>query len=199
VGDKDYVLAIRGTIESPTVIPGAPGPNTLSVVTASNKVGGQMGLAATGYWKSGPYPPKVNQPTAYRVDWTVKNYSTDASSVTVSAYLQSGASFLGAAASTGTTSTPSYDPGTGLVTWTIPYVPAGTGIIDPSMKASFIVSDTPAVNQVGSAVPLLGPTTLIASDTWTGGSFDLQANPVTTALPNDPAVAGIGSNGAVVQ
>ncbi len=199
LGDKNYALAIRGTIESPTVIPGAPGSNTISVATITNKVGGQMELTSVGYWKSGPYPPKVNQPTSYRIDWAIKNYSTDASSVTVSAYLQSGTSFIGAASSTGTTSTPSYDPGTGLVTWTIPYIPAGTGIIDPSVKASFIVSNTPAVNQAGSDVTLLGPTTLTASDTWTGGSFNLQANSVTTALPNDPAVAGSGTNGAVVQ
>ncbi len=190
--DKDYSLGITGTIMSPTVIPGAPGTSTVSVVTASNKVGGAMDLAANGTWLSGPYPPKVDQPTSYTIDWEITNYSTDASGVTVSAYLQSGTAFLGAASSTETTSTPTYDPGTGLVTWTVPFVPAGTGIVDPPMKAEFTVSNTPAVNQVGSDVTLLGQSTLTASDTWTGQSFDVQAGQITTALPNQPSL----TNGA---
>ena len=190
--DKDYSLRVMGTIASPTVIPGAPGTSTVSVVSATNKVGGAIALAAKGLWQSGPYPPKVDQPTSYTIDWEITNYSTDAANMTVSAYLKSGSAFLGAASSTETTSTPTYDPGTGLVTWTVPFVPAGTGIVDPPMKAEFTVSNTPAVNQVGSDVTLLGQTTLTASDTWTGQPLDAQAGEITTALPNETSL----TNGA---
>ena len=191
--DKDYYLMFTGTIQSPTVIPGASGSSTVSTIAVRNKVGGEIAFTSAGYWKSGPYPPKVNQETDYTIDWTITNYSTDASNVVVSAYLQSGTTFLSAASSAGTTSTPVYNSGTGLVTWTIPYIPAGTGIIDAPMKAAFTVANTPAVNQVGSDVTLLGKTTLVASDTWTDGSFNISADPVTTALPND---ASVGGNGA---
>ncbi len=191
--DKDYSLTLTGTIQSPSVIPGASGSSTVSTIAIRNKVGGEMAFTSGGYWKSGPYPPKVNQETDYTIDWAITNYSTDASSVTVSAYLQSGTTLLAVASSTGTTSTPTYDSGTGLVTWTIPYIPAGTGVIDAPIKAVFTVANTPAVNQVGSDVTLLGKATLVASDTWTGGSFDISADAVTTALPNDHSVGGSGA------
>lgn len=187
--DKDYVLSQTDSIQSPTVIPGASGSSTVSVITASNKVGGEMLFASKGYLKSGPYPPKVNAQSEYTIDWVITDYSTDVSGVTVSAYLQSGTTFLGAASSTGTTSTPSYDAGTGLVTWTIPSVPAGAGILSVPVKAEFTVANTPAVNQVGSNVTLLGKAVLTASDTWTGGSFTISADPVTTELPDDPGIS----------
>ncbi len=196
--DKNYSLSVTGKIESPTVIPGASGSSTISVVKASNKIAGQMAFASEGHWLSGPYPPKVNQESQYTIDWKITNYATDASSVTVSAYLQSGTSFLGAASSTGTASVPVYDPGTGLVTWTVPFIPATTGITDAPMEARFTVANIPAVNQVGSDVTLLSNASLAASDTWTGGSFSITVDPVTTALPNEPSLAG-GSARTVTQ
>ncbi len=196
--DKDYSISVTGRIESPTVIPGASGSSTVSVVRISNKIAGQMAFVSEGHWLSGPYPPKVNQGSQYGIDWKITNYATDASSVTVSAYLQSGTSFIGAASSTGTASVPVYDPGTGLVTWTIPFIPATTGITDAPVEAQFTVSNIPAVNQVGSDVTLLGKATLAANDAWTGGSFSITTDPVTTALPNEPSLAG-GSARTVTQ
>jgi len=52
-----------------------------------------------------------------------RNYATDATSVTVLAYLQSGTTFIGAATSTGlaSTSLPTYNAETGEIIWTIPF------------------------------------------------------------------------------
>ncbi len=136
--DKNYVLNVIGTIQSPTVLPNTSGTSTISVVKTQNKVGGAIALASQGYWQSGPYPPKVNQPTMYTIDWTITNYSPDAQNITVSAYLQSGTSFIGGTDGTTSSTTaasssvpaPVYDPGTGLITWTIHFIAAGTGIVD---------------------------------------------------------------------
>lgn len=189
LSDKNYVLDMKGTIQSPTVLPNTSGTSTISVVMAENKMAGALVLAAKGYWQSGPYPPKVDQPTVYAVNWVFTNYSTDMQNVKVSAYLQSGTAFVGAASSTAS-STPLYDPGTGLITWTIPFIPAGTGIADAPISASFMVSNTPAVNQVGSDVTLLGQTDFSATDAFTGGTLSGTAAAVTTALPDDKTHGG---------
>jgi hypothetical protein len=187
--DKNYTLNLSGTVQSPTVLPNTSGTSTISVVTAQNKIAGAIALTAKGYWQSGPYPPKVDQPTMYTIDWAITNYSTDAQNIIVSAYLQSGASFIGETTSSTTASSsvpaPVYNPGTGLITWTIPSIAAGTGIVDAPVSTSFTVSNTPAVNQVGSDITLLGATSLSATDAFTGGAFSVTTNPLTTALPDD--------------
>jgi uncharacterized repeat protein (TIGR01451 family) len=199
-GYKNYSLGVTAQAVSPTVIPNAAGTNTTSVTAMTSKVGGEITLAANGYYKeasssianTGPYPPTVDQPTKYTIHWDIANYATDATSVTVSAYLQSGTTFTGAATSTGlaSTSLPTYNAGTGLVIWTIPFIPATTGVIRPPVTAIFQVSNTPAVNQDGQTVTLLGPTTLTATDVYTGAAIQATAAAITTRLPNDPYANG---------
>jgi len=199
-GYKNYSLNVTAQAVSPTVIPNAAGTNTTSVTALTSKVGGEITLAANGYYKeasssivnTGPYPPAVNQPTEYTIHWDIANYATDATSVTVSAYLQSGTTFIGAATSTGlaSTSLPTYNAGTGEVTWTTPFIPATTGVIGPPVTAIFQVRNTPAVNQVRQTVTLMGPTTLTATDVYTGAAVTVTAPAITTQLPNDPYANG---------
>lgn len=205
ISDKNYTLSVTAQAQSPTVPPNTAGTNTTSITALTNKVGGEIALTATGYFKektlgitnAGPYPPKVDQPTQYTIHWNIVNYSTDAENVTVSAYLQSGSTFTGVVKSNIASSTPTYNPGTGLVSWTIPYIPATTGVISPPVQAIFQVSNTPAVNQVGQTVTLLGPTTLTATDAFTNSTMQATGGAVTTQLPNDPSVSS--QTGAVTQ
>lgn len=206
-GYKDYSLKVTATATSPTVPPNTAGASTTSVTALTTKVGGKITLAADGYYKeastsitnAGPYPPTVNQPTQYTIHWDITNYATDATSVTVSAYLQSGTTFTGAATSTGlaSSSLPVYNAGTGEVTWTIPFIPATAGVAGPPVAAIFQVSNTPAVNQIGNPVTLMGPTTLTATDAYTGQMVTLTAPAITTQLPDDPSLGG--QAGDVVQ
>jgi hypothetical protein len=199
-GYKNYSLSVTAQAVSPTVIPNAAGTNTTSVTAMTSKMGGEITLAANGYYKeasssianTGPYPPTVDQPTEYTIHWDIANYATDATSVTVSAYLQSGTTFTGMATSTGlaSTSLPTYNAGTGEVTWTIPSIPAPAGVIGPPVSAIFQVSNTPAVNQAGQMVTLMGPTTLTATDVYTGAAVQATAAAITTQLPNDPFASG---------
>ncbi len=198
-GYKNYSLGVTAQATSPTVIKNAAGTNTTSVTVLTSKVGGEIALDANGYYKEasssilnvGPYPPRVNQPTEYTIHWNIANYATDATSVTVLAYLQSGTTFIGAATSTGlaSTSLPTYNAGTGEITWTIPFVPATTGVISPPVSAIFQVSNTPAVNQVGQTITLIGPTTLTATDAYTGAAVTATASAITTRLSSDPSVS----------
>jgi uncharacterized repeat protein (TIGR01451 family) len=169
------------------------------ITALTSKVGGEVVLNSNGYigettpgiTNSGPYPPKVDQPTQYTIHWDIANYSTDVENVTVSAYLQSGSTFTGVATSTGlaSTSLPVYNAGTGEVTWTIPFIPATTGVISPPVQTVFQITNTPAVNQAGQVVTLLGPTTLTATDVYTSSTVEQTAGAVTTHLSNDPSIS----------
>jgi len=206
ISDKNFMLKVLATITSPTVPPNtAGGTGTQSIVELDNKVGGAATIAAQGYFhdpsgitNSGPYPPKVNQTTKYTIHWVLTNYSTDLSSAAVSAYLESGSSFTGVVASSMPSSTPTYDQGTGLVTWTIPSIAATTGVLGKPLEATFQISNTPAVNQVNQPVTLLGQTTLTATDDFTGQQLTASDQSVTTQLPDDPSVSGV-SNKTVTQ
>ena len=207
INDKNYSLSVIAKAQSPTVPPNTAGTNTTSITALTTKVGGDIELSSNGYIKeatpgitnTGPYPPTVNQPTQYTIHWDIVNYSTDAENVTVSAYLQSGSTFTGVATSTGlaSTSLPVYNAGTGQVTWTIPFIPATTGVISPPLQAIFQITNTPAVNQVGQAIKLLGPATLTATDAYTSSTVSQTAPAVTTQLPNDPSLSN--QSGDVTQ
>jgi len=195
LSDKDYTLGVNAQISSPTVPPGTTASSTVSVASAQNKVGGEISLSAPAYWRdansgilnSGPYPPKVNQATQYTIHWIITNYSTDADNVTVTASLQSGTTCTGAIKSNMSTS-PVCNPQNGLVTWQIPSVPATTGITGPAAEAIFQVTNTPAVNEVGNSVTLLGPSTLQATDDFTSSTLSATAAAVTTNLPDDTTI-----------
>lgn len=203
--NNNFQLSVAARIQSPTVPPNTAGSSTVSVASNVSKVAGAISLGADGFVaekvapsikNSGPYPPRVNQPSTYTIHWSITNYSTEMKNVTVSAYLQSGTTFTGAVSSpSGTTFT--VNPGTGLVTWTIPDVPATTGVISAPATVVFQVSNTPAVNEVSQQVTLLGTTHLTATDAFTGLPVSEDANAITTRFPNDPSVSS--EIGAVTQ
>lgn len=194
--DKNYWLDVNAQISSPTVPPGTAASSTVFAVSVANKVGGAISLAAPAYWRdaasgilnSGPYPPKVNQATQYTIHWIITDYATDATNVTVSASLQSGTTCTGTIKSNIATA-PSCNAATGLVTWTIPVIPATTGIAMPAAEAILQVTNTPSVNQAGNSVTLMGPVTLQATDGFTGGALAASAPAITTDLPGDKTIS----------
>ncbi len=201
--DKNFILAVRAQIQSPTIPPNIAASSTVETADIQNKVGGAIAITAAGYRKdasgianTGPYPPVVNQPSQYTIHWNVTDYSTDVKNVVVSAYLKSGSVFTGRVKSNISTQ-PTYDAATGIVTWMIPSLPATTGVISIPAEAVFQVENTPAVNQVNQMVTLLGATSLSADDTFTNATLNASADPVTTQLPHDATVAR--QSGVVVQ
>jgi uncharacterized repeat protein (TIGR01451 family) len=197
--DKDFTLGLHLTVSSFTVPAGTVATSTAAAADISTKVGGIVMVQAIGYryepgsdiQNSGPYPPKVNQETMYTIHWRVTNYSTDVNGVTVSAYLQSGATCTGKITST-ISAQPICNPATGEVTWAIPSITAGTGVLGAPIEAVFQVGNTPAVNQAGQAVALLGKTSLTATDTFTDSTLSASADAVNTNIPQDKAVTASG-------
>jgi Domain of unknown function DUF11 len=205
VSDKNYTLALNVQVSSPTVPPGIAASSTVSAVGVENKIGGAITLASEGFWRdaasgilnSGPYPPKVDQATEYTIHWIITNYATDATNVTVSSSLQSGTTCTGEIKSNVSTA-PVCNAANGSVTWTIPFIPATTGITGPPAEAIIQVENTPAVNQVGQAVTLMGPAALSATDAFTSSTLTASARAVTTDLPNDTTIP-FGANRRVTQ
>lgn len=202
--DKNYTLKVQAQIQSPTVPSNTSASSTVGTASLESKVRGQIAVAATAYrsdassgiTNAGSYPPAVNQLSQYTIHWDVANYSTDVQNVIVSAYLQSGSVFTGQVKSNVNTQ-PTYDAATGLVTWSIPNLPAGTGVLGASAEAIFQVANTPAVNQVGQVVTLMNQTNISAYDAFTNSTLNASADPITTYLSKDVTVAGDG--GRVVQ
>lgn len=198
-GDKNFLLKVGAEIESPTVPPGVVAERTVSVARLETKVRGELEVDAQAYFRdapsgvlnSGPYPPKANQPTQYTVHWLVKNYANDVSDAKVSAFLQSGSRFTGVVKSN-IPSVPVYNAASGEVSWYIGNIQANKGVVDAPLEAIFQIENTPAVNQVGQAVTLIGETKITAKDTFTDLILESTDFSLTTNLPDDKTITQYG-------
>jgi hypothetical protein len=89
---------------------------------------------------------------------------------------------------TSASSTLTCDPATGLVRWQIPLIPATTGITGKPLEAVFQIQNTPAVNQIGQDVTLMGSSALTAVDGFTSSSLRDVVPQITTTLSDDKSV-----------
>ncbi len=205
ISDKNYTLKLNAQIESLTVPQGINASKTMSVANLENKVAGKLNLRVKALWRDspagivnkGPYPPLVNRPTQYTVHWLVSNYATDASAVTVSSFLQSGARWTGVVKSN-IDSQPSYDAASGKITWNVGTLIATKGVISPAAEAVFQIELTPAVNQLGQFVTFLGDTQVQGQDNFANLTLSDKVRALDTSLPDDASVTNL-SNKTVQQ
>lgn len=194
VSDKNYSVKIKAQIESPTVPAGVNAQKTISTAEMSTKVAGYTDMQARAYYidstipNAGPYPPEVNRATTYTVHWVLTNYATDMSNVKVSAFLQNGSRFTGKIKTNADTA-PVYNPLTGEVEWELARIPAGKGIMDKPLEASFQIENMPSANQLGQNIILIGKTKLMATDEFAGRQFETTDSEITSDLPDDTKVA----------
>ena len=205
LSDKNFLLKVRASIESPTVPNFVQANKTFSVSNLETKVAGQMNLAtrvyfrdaASGIINDGPFPPRVNQPTEYTVHWRITNYSTDAREVTVKAFLGGNVRFTGVAKVSSGSAVPVYNDRTQEMTWTIPKIPATVGVISSPLEATFQISATPSSSDIGRFITLIQESSAKAIDDFTGLELTASSQSVTTQLPDDPTV--INTPGIVKQ
>lgn len=198
ISDKNFTLKVGAQIESPTVPEGTVAQKTVSVTNFESKIPGQVSLDSRAYFRdagsgivnSGVFPPKVNKATQYTIHWIIKNYSTDISNVKVSSFLQSGAVFTGKIKSN-ITEAPVYNPNTNQVTWDIASINATRGVVGSPIEAIFQISVTPAINQIGQIIDLLGDAKITAIDNFTSSSLVDIAQKVDTYLPYDTTVSSL--------
>lgn len=204
LSDKNFILKVTGTIESPTVPNFVAADKTVGFATLETKVAGQADVetrvffrdSAAGVANSGPWPPKANRATQYTVHWLITSQGTDLRDVEVKAFLGGNARFIKVIKSAGN-SAPVYNDRTQEVIWTISKVPATTGVISGPLEAIFQIEATPSSTDVGRYIELIKDTFLKAVDDFTGLDLSDVDNAVTTQLPDDPTVSP--AQGVVVQ
>lgn len=156
-------------------------PESISALTTTDVVLGSMlsldaqSLYGQGpYQNSGPTPPRVEQPTTYTVQWTVKNSSNAIANANVSAVLPTYVTYQ--TGQTGVT----YDAPTRTVRWDMGELKAGTGYTTGARTAAFQVTLNPSVSQAGQAPTLTGAAVLSGTDRFAQLQVSAQAQPPTT-------------------
>ncbi|MFA6525619.1 MAG: hypothetical protein WCT33_05140 [Patescibacteria group bacterium] len=140
---------------------------------------------------TGPIPPMVGEATTYRIFWTVSNLYNDLKNVEVTTLLPDDVSWNGNASGSADTKV-TFNRETRTVTCKIQELPANSGTLLPIAKATFDVSITPTISQVGKLVMLTQGSILSARDTFTGLNVLVNDRVITTDLENDVAASGRG-------
>lgn len=146
------------------------------------------------FQNSGPYPPKVDTPTTYTVVLSAKAGSNDVQDTEVRAVLPSYVEWLGV---TNPTDQVTWNPDRNEVVWRVGTMSAGTGLASSAREASFQVSFTPSISQLGEAPILMRNITINAKDAFTAKPIGGMAGDITTRLPSDPKYSSV--SGVVVR
>ncbi len=160
------------------------GEKVLKISSALNLI--SRGFRTVGpFENSGPFPPKVDNPTTYTITWTATNSFNNVNNAKVIATLPSNVIW------TNFTSPASeqinYDQASGRITWNIGNMQANTGVSHSPREVSFQVSITPSITQVGSNITLLSEATISGTDAYSGEILNDTEPAVTTDIASDPA------------
>jgi hypothetical protein len=132
---------------------------------------------------TGPFPSKAGQMTTYTVTWTARPSENPLTNIVATAVIPAGTTWAGVIAPQA--EPVSYNADTRTVTWNAGVLPkVGTAV--QSKTVSFQVSVKPTKNQVGQAMPLLGPTTITGTDTVAKVPLTITRPALTTVLSSDP-------------
>jgi len=144
-------------------------------------------LGARGLYFAGPFkntgalPPKVEKETTYTISLSARNSSNSVSNTLIKTTLPIYVKWLGKIAPLGEGIT--YNDSTAEVVWNAGRIPAGG-----TREASFQISFTPSVSQLGQAPKLTGDILLFATDDFTKTELRDQKPPISTYLSLDPQV-----------
>jgi hypothetical protein len=166
-------------------------------VTATRKV--RVSSAITlgvdaGYYKgpfanSGPLPPHAEKETTYTIFWNISNSSNDVRDAVVTAKLPPYLHWLG---KTNPASGITYNEATGEVRWNVGDLPAGTGFTKSAKTASFQISFTPSLSQIGATPPLISETQFSGIDTFVDSRLSGTRPSVTISQVSDLRAEDLG-------
>lgn len=187
---KNYSLKVSSLIQTSSV----PPDFNLDKVSASaeliTKIKSKTEFTAESFYNdsvfsnSGPTPPRVSQKTTYTIHWKIVNKGSDLTNVKVASVIPIGISFENRTKTAPTQSGLEYNPSTGQIVWSIPTIPAGTGVTTPAFEAVFQVGLTPSVNQVGQTPEILKESVLEAVDNFTKEKINLTKPGITVETVN---------------
>ena len=162
-------------------------PDTLkAVVEKEVRVQTDLGFSARSLYtenplkSAGPFPPRVDQPTTYGVEWTVVNSTNMTKDTTVTAFLPPNVSW--GKISMPATENISYNPATGRITWRLGSVKPGTGYYLPARRVYFNVTVTPSVSQLNKEALLLQEQRISATDAFTDTAIKYKIKDLDTKV-----------------
>lgn len=193
---KDYSLKVGSFIQTSSVPPDfnldkiTASANLVSKIKAKTDFTVQAFYDDSVFSNSGPTPPQVGQKTTYTVHWKIINEGNDLTSVNVLSFLLPGITWENNFKTTPSQPNLSYNPSTGRLSWIIPTVPAGTGIVSPTFEAVFQVGITPSVNQVGQSPELIKEVSFEAVDNFTKEDIKLSRPAINTQATDSAGTVG---------
>lgn len=156
-------------------------------IVRSIKIQSDVTLASRLLYYSGPFknkgpmPPKAEKETTYNVILSLTNGSNDLSeglvTVTLPPYVRFIKSEEGEALN--------FEEGSGLVTWNIGSIKAGTGFDSSPKEAVFQIAFTPSVSQIGDSPILLNDISFSGYDRFALSDISLIRKGLDTNLISD--------------
>lgn len=178
-------LNVKGTRGSDQTAEAVSAADTTEVV-----LGSLLSLEAKSLYGQGPYqnegptPPRAEEQTTYTVTWSAKNSSNAIANASVSAVLPTYVAYKTGQAGV------TYDAPSRTVRWDVGEIKAGTGYTGGAKGASFQVTLTPSVSQIGQTPALTGSAVLVGTDRFAQIQVQSTAQGPTTATSD-------GKNGVV--
>ncbi len=147
------------------------------------KITSDFQLASTAVFTSGPLPPKAESETKYTITWTLSNSTNTISGAQARSTLPIYIKWIGP--TTTNKENISYNQTTREVIWNIGQVRPNTGV-DSNREASFVLSLSPSLSQVGSVPQLMKEVLVSGIDMFTNTTVKSKRAPLTTLLRDDP-------------
>jgi hypothetical protein len=149
------------------------------------KIASDLQIASSASFSSGSRPPKAETETKYTVTWTLSNSANSVNQAQARSVLPIYVKWVGPAPISNNENI-SYNASTREVVWNIGSVAPNTGF-GSNREASFILSLTPSLSQVGSVPQLMKDVILTGQDAFTNTAIRSSRGPITTSLSNDPS------------
>jgi hypothetical protein len=178
-------VTVKARRLSETNVPETIQSNTQAHVLVATDLALNAYLSHGGQFQDrGPLPPKVETETQYTVTWNASNSTNAVANAVVTATLPSYVKWTGMLSPANAPIT--YNPIGGIVTWTIGDIPE-----NQAKTASFQVSITPSISQIGDHPTIVSDQRINAFDRFARSPIETTAPPVTTLAAAASSAQGI--------
>lgn len=187
--DKNLTVVMRSSISVASIPDELKGTKLMSEDTIEFKLASKFIFSGKSLHgsspipNSGPFPPQVGQKTSYAILWEVKNFTNDITNAEVVATLPANVTWENVTKTDGASIT--YDSASSEVRWRIGTIPAGTGVLSPTLTGAFQVAVIPAQTDQGHAMKLINQSRLTGTDSFANIPVNQGIDVLTTELPFD--------------